>query len=127
MFRGCVAVAEDQQIHLLRRIACLLDLDEPARRGRSRTIDEQRIRRIDGRRPDLVEGVARIALLQQHPHGRVGHRKPHGFVEGAVGSLRLIRRLPFAIHRREPARVQHLFRLWIDDLEEILAQVGVVD
>jgi len=121
-----VAVAEDQEVELLGRLARALESDQLAGRRRRRRVDQQVVG-IDHRRPDLPEVVGPVALLDHHLHRRLGARETERLGEGAVHLARLAGRLPLAVDRREAARVQDPPRRAVDHLEAVLAEVGVVD
>src|SRR5262249_34258327 len=122
-----VAVTEDQQIELGRRIAALVQLDQRSGVGRLGAVGDELVRGIDGERPDVPEGVARIALPERDAHRCVWRGKPQRFRERAIDLLRLGRRLPLAVDGAETARVLHAAGRGISDLEEVLAAVGVVE
>ena len=64
-----VAVAEDQQIQLRRRVAALVKLDHRA--GRSRGVAQHElVCRIDRHGPYVAEHVLRVALLDHDPGWR---------------------------------------------------------
>ena len=126
-FARRVAVAEEQQVDLVRGIAGALQRDQLTGGSRARIVD-RRVARIDEQRPRVAERVAvRIALLEHHDHRRRGSRKPEGLGEGARDRFRLGRRLPFAEDRREPARVEDAPRAGVAHLEQVFARVGIVD
>src|SRR5262245_7419641 len=121
-----IAVAEDEEVHLLTRLAVLLDRDDRAGRRGRRRIDVH-VFRVHDQRPDLAEGVLRVPLLERDLDRRLGSRKPQRLREGAAELLRLPRRLPLAVDRREPAGVDDPVRGAVDDLEEVLSEVRGVD
>ena len=120
-----VAVAEEQEVHLLAWRAILHDRPRSPR-GRARAID-RRIPGVDRHRPRLVEEPVVAALLQDDLRGTRRLREAERLVEGAERPLGLIGRLPLAADAREAARVEGAVGGSVDHLEEVLAQVGVVD
>jgi hypothetical protein len=83
---------------------------------------------IDGRRPDLVEGLVGGPLAESHLDRLQRLRKAQRLGERTDGPRSgLTRGLPLTIDAREPAGVDHLLCRQIDDLEEVLAHIGVVD
>ena len=121
-----VAVAQDQEVHLVRGVPRLLDLEEWAGRGRRGGVDEH-VLRIEDQRPDLAEGVFGVALLQDDLDRPVGGRKAQRLGESAARILRFVRGLPLAVDGREAARIEDAVRLPVDQLEEVLAEVRVVE
>ena len=121
-----VAVAEDQQIQLPGRIAALMDLDQRSGIGAGSANDEL-VRRIDFRAPDIAKRVPGIALPDDDADGPVWRGESQRLGERAVGVLRLCSCLPLAVDRAEAARVQHGATDRIGDLEEVLAPIGLVD
>ena len=126
---GGVTVAQDQEVELVGGIAGALQRDQLAGRRRARGVD-QHVGRIDHQRPDLAEVVLPVALLQDDLHravGKRGAREAQRLGEGAVDLGSLAGRLPLAVDRRETARVEQAARAAVDHLEEVLAEIRVVD
>ena len=125
-FARGVAVAENQDVQLRRGIAALMQRDQSARiRGRYRR--DELVRGIDGHRPRVAEEIAGIALLDDDANRRARSREPQRFGKRPVDLLGLARRLPLAVDRAEPARVEHASAGGVGDLEQVLAAVGGVD
>ena len=102
---GRVAVAEDQEVELVGRVAGALQRDQVAGGRRTRGVD-QHVVRVDHQRPDLVEVVRLVALLEHDLHRRRGAREAQRLRKGAVDLGRFAGRLPLAVDRREAARVE---------------------
>ena len=122
---GGVPVAEEEEVHLLGGRAVLHDRPGPAR-GRGGPVD-RRAPRVDRRRPGLAEETVRAALLHHDLHRAPRLGEAERLVERAVPALRLVGRLPLAADARETARVDRAVRGLVDHLEEVLAEVRVVD
>ncbi len=120
-----VAVAEDQQIQLLRRIAALVQLDQAARRP---ALPRRAATNLSAGstfvRPDVAEHVPGVALLDDDAHRRVGSGEAQRLGERAVDVFRFAGRFPLAVDRAEAARVPHRAGRGVGHLEEILAAVG---
>ena len=123
---GRVALAEDEEVDLFRRRAALDQRPDLSQRLAIGGVDEAGVG-IDDRRPDLVEALVRVPHLQDDLHRVPRPRKAERLVERAVQLARCRRRLPLAVDRGEAARVDHPVRPAVDHLEEVLAQVEVVD
>ena len=120
-----VAVAEEQQVHLVARRAVLQDGPRLAG-GRAGAVDAGSLR-VHGHRPGLAEEALGVALLQDDLHRALRLREAQRLVEGAVGALRLVGRLPLPADAGEATRVHDAVRGAVDHLEEVLAEVRVVD
>ena len=101
---GGVAVAQEQQVDLGRRIAVVLDGDA-SRVGHRGRVDEH-VARVDGEGPDVDERVGGVAFLERHLDRRFRSREAQRLVEGAVHLLGLARGLPLAIDRGEATRIE---------------------
>ena len=121
-----VPFADHEQVDLLRRRTALLNGPDLAHGRPIGRIDEPGLG-IDHRRPDLVEAVLGVAHLQHDLHRPPRPGKPQRLVERPVHAPRLRRRLPLAVDRREPARVDRPVGPPVDHLEEVLAEVEIVD
>ena len=121
-----VAVPQDEEVDLPRRVAALLESEERPGRGGERGVDRG-VGGIDDRRPDGVEVVSRIALFEDDPHRPVGGGEAQRLGEGAVRLLRLVGVLPLAENRGEAARVEDAVGAAVDHLKEVPAEVGVVE
>ena len=95
-------------------------------RGRARAVDRG-VARVHGHRPGLAEEARGVALLQDDLDRARRLREAQRLVEGAVRPLRLVGRLPLAADAGEAARVEGAVRGAVDHLEEVLAEVRVVD
>ena len=71
--------------------------------------------------------LRRVALLDDDLHRCGRHREAQRLVERARHRLRLAGGLPLAVDRGEAARVDDAVRGAVDDLEQVLAEVRVVD
>src|SRR5213076_740495 len=67
-----VAVTENEEVQLRRRIAALVERDQPSGVGRGRATLDELVGGIDGERPDVLEAVSRVALLQHDAHRPFG-------------------------------------------------------
>ena len=76
---------------------------------------------------DLVKAAARAALLQDDVCGNLRRREAQGLVKAPIASLRLSGRLPLPVDAREAARVYDSVRRIIHDLEEVLAEIRVIE
>ena len=121
-----VALADDEEVDLLRRRSVLEDDRRgPVRRG-GRAVDEA-TGGVDRARVELAERPVRSALLQHELDRRTRLRETLGLVEDAPRPARLAGRLPLAVDAREAAGVEQAVRRRVDDGEEVLPQVGLVD
>ena len=100
-----VAIAQDEQVHLVRWRPVLENSPDAPGRHRVGQDDEPRVG-INRRGPDLAEDVFGVALLERHLHLPLGPRKPQRLVIRPPGFLRLACSLPLAIDRREAARIE---------------------
>ena len=123
--RRGVAVAEEQEVHLVARGSALLHGPHPGSRGRARSLDRGRLR-VDDHREDLPEGLPPIPLLEDDLDRRRGLRETQRLGEGAPYLLRLVGRLPFSVHARETPGVEQPIRAPVSNLEEVLAEVRLV-
>src|SRR5438552_488319 len=121
-----VSLADDQQVDFLRRRTVLEDAPHLARRLALRRVDEAGAR-IDERGPDLLKCAVLVALLDDELHRLLRPGEAHRLLDRAGPLLRFVRGHPFTEDRREPARVDCLIRVAIDDLEEVVAEVERVD
>jgi hypothetical protein len=101
--------------------------DGPLLRMGSRGPGHEHVLGVDHQGPELVEDVARVALLEEHLDGLLGSGEAQRLVEGAVDLLGLAGGLPLAIDGGEPARIKEAVGGLVADLEEVLAEVGLVD
>ncbi len=123
---GPVPFAQEDDIHLLRRRAVLEHCPHVRVRRRIGRVHEPRVG-IDRHRPDLVKRVPVVALLQDDLDGLPWPGKAQRLMERPVHGARLARRLPLAVDRGEAAGVDDPVRGGIDHLEQVLAQVRLVD
>jgi hypothetical protein len=123
--RARVAVAEEENVHLVGRVPALLDLDQLLARRLGGV--GQEVAGVDLDRPDLLEGVLLVALLDQNLDRPRRQREAQRLVEGAMSLPRLAGGLPLAVDRGEAPRVEEPAAAGLANLEEVLTQVGVVD
>ncbi len=124
--RGRVAFADEQDVDLLRGRTVLEQRPDVAGFRRIRAVDESRVG-IDDRGPQLVKAVVAIALLQNDLDRRLRPRESQRFAERAVQRLVLSGRLPFAVDGREAARVDRTVGVAIDHLEQVFAEIEIVN
>ncbi len=117
--RRGVAVAEQQEIHLHRGVAVLLQCDDAARIRRRRGGVHEHALRIDRRRPDVLPGVGGAALADGESHRRGRGGEANRLVKRAAGRLRFFRGHPFVEHRSEPGRVDDLLRRGVAHVEAV--------
>src|SRR4030095_13290667 len=123
---GRVAVSQDQKVHLLGRRTRLLDLEKSAPRRRGGGVDEN-VLWAQRERPDLVEGVLGVALLEDDLDRALRRREAQRLGERPPDVLGLAGGLPLAVHGGEPAGVQDPIGLTADHLEEVLPEARGVE
>src|SRR5713101_221453 len=124
-FGGGVAVAENEQVHLLRGRAVLKKRpDAPTGRKIGRN-DEARVR-VNRGGPDFAEYVFGVALLQRHLHRPLRPGEAQRLMKRPPELLGLAGSLPLAVNGGEAAGVEQAIGRAVGDLEQVFPEVGVV-
>ncbi len=122
-FGGGVAVAEQQQIDLVRRIAVALQGQDLAGAGVGHGRAHEHVLWIHGGRPHRRPLIAGAALADLHGDRRGRRGEAQRLVEGARDGRRLLGRDPLVVDRAEAARVEQGLGGRITDVEPVGAQV----
>src|SRR5690242_19389648 len=123
---GAIAIAQQQEVHLVSRRAVLNDRPAfgPARR---RAAINRRAGRIELDCPRVSKRAPCLAPLDGYLHSLRGRGKSDGFFEASLERLRLVGFDPFVKDGGVTARIEDALRGLLPDLEPILAEAGLVD